>query len=351
MRIFYYLTHQIGYFVTALDPLKRVLLLLMALLLLVAMGTVGYMILEGWDVLDSFYMTVITVGTVGFGEVLPLSDGGQFFTIILILIGVGIFAAIFSNAVGVILEPLFWTSLNNKRKRNEIMKLEQHYIVCGYGRMGRQITRDLKARKEKFVVIDTNEDLETYFNKEEILNIYGDATEDEVLQKAGIERAKGLVAALNSDSGNLMTVLSARVLNPDLFIVARAVRAESENKLKRAGADRVVNPYSIGGHRIALTLLRPSVNIFLDTIFHLGDGSNTDIGQLKVSEDSPWVEKTIGSTNMRNLYEVSILGIHHANGEITMNPSVNQIIHLNDVLIVIGPSKAIYKIESLHSST
>lgn len=226
-----------------------------------------------------------------------------------------------------------------------IDKIEKHHIVCGYGRMGRQIIRDLQARNESFVLIDANPDLSDLLLEERIPFIIGDATNDDILFKAGIERARGLVAALSGDASNIMTVLTARELNPRIFIAARVVRVESESKLRRAGANRVVNPYQIGGHRMALSLLRPAVHDFLDHIFHFGDERNIDIGQIHVQPHSELDGKTIATSGLRDTYNLSILAIREPTGklEITPNPHTKLVPHSE--LIVIGPPEAIYKLE------
>lgn len=229
-----------------------------------------------------------------------------------------------------------------------IENIEDHYIVCGYGRMGRQIIRDLKMRGEPFVLVDADEELEEILLEDDIPYIIGDATQDENMYDAGIERAKGIVAALNSDAGNIMTVLTARELNPRLFIVARAVRQESESKLRRAGANRVINPYQIGGHRMALSLLRPTVHDFLDHIFHFGEGREIEIGQLHVRPHSEFDGKTIATTNLRDDHNVSILAIRDPNGKLQITPNPNEKIKPHAELIVIGPPDAIYALEREH---
>lgn len=327
------------------DPIRRLQFSLLLLLLLNIIGTVMYMLIEGWSFVDSFYMTVITIGTVGFGEVQTLSPAGRVFTVILIYLGIGTATTALTNAAALALGPLLWGSLQERRMRKMIDTLEKHQIVCGYGRMGRQIIKDLRVRNESFVLIDANPNLSEMLLEERIPFIIGDATNDDVLYAAGIRQARGLVAALSGDAANIMTVLTARELNPRIFIAARVVRAESESKLRRAGANRVVNPYQIGGHRIALSLLRPAVHDFLDHIFHFGDDRNIDIGQIHVHPHSDLDGKTIATSGLRDTYNLSILAIREPNGklEITPNPHTKLIPHSE--LIVIGPPEAIYQLE------
>jgi voltage-gated potassium channel len=327
------------------DPLRRLQFSLIVLLALNILGTVVYMLFEGWTVVESLYMTVITIATVGFGEVKPLSPAGRIFTIILIYLGIGTATTAITNAIGLAMGPLLWGTLRKRRMRDMIDKLSNHYIVCGYGRMGRQIIRDLQARGEPFVAIDSNDTIEAELLEAQTPIIIGDATDDDTLYAAGIERAKGIVTALNTDASNIMTVLTARELNPRIFIVARIVRPESESKLHRAGANRVINPYQIGGHRMALSLLRPAVHDFLEQIFHFSDDRNIDIGQLHVLPHSEFDGKTIISSGLREKYNVSILAIRQPTGKLEITPNPNMTIQPHSDLIVIGPPEAIYELE------
>lgn len=343
IRRFDSLSHAVQHFFN--DPLRRLALSVVLLILLNLLGTLLYMGLEGWDFVDSLYMTVITIATVGFGEVRDLSPAGRLATIVLIYLGVGLATTAISNAVGLALGPLLWDSLQQRRMRGMIDKMKDHYVVCGYGRMGAQIVRDLRMRDEQFVVVDANPEIEAELREENIPYILDDATEDEVLQAAGVERARGVVAALGSDAANLMMVLTAREMNPRLFIVARVVRPESESKLRRAGANRVINPYQIGGHRIALSLLRPAVNDFLHHIFHFGEGREIDIGQIHVSPGSIYDGKTIAESQLRDEHNVSILAIREPNGQISITPNPSSVIQPDAELIIIGPPQAIYRLE------
>ena len=330
------------------DPLRRLQLSILVIIILNVLGTLMYMVVERWNFIDALYMTVITIATVGFGEVESLSPLGRFFTIILIYLGVGAATSAITNAVGLALGPLLWDSLRQRRMQQMINELSDHYIVCGYGRMGRQIIKDLEMRNEPFVLVDSNEQLREKLLEEKIPFIIGDATTDDTLYDAGLRKAKGLVAALSSDAGNVMTVLTARELNPRLFIAARAVRIESESKLRRAGANRVVNPYQIGGHRMALSLLRPAVHDFLDHIFHFGDGREIEIGQIHVQPHSDLDDKTIATSGLRSEHNVSILAIREPNGKLQITPSPNMVIKPHAELIIIGPPTAIYDLERKH---
>lgn len=328
------------------DPIQRFFLSLVGLLLLVVSGTIIYINLEGMEFVDALYMTIITIATVGFGEVQELSPQGRMFTIVLIFLGVGVATTVISNAFTIIVGPLLWSSLEQRRMKQLIKTLNNHYIVCGYGRMGRQIVRDLQARNESFIVIDSNPNIEEMMLETNTPYIIGSAMDDERLLEAGIERALGLIAAISDDASNVMTVLSARELNPSIYIVARVVRGESESKVRRAGADEVINPYQIGGHRMALSLLRPAVHDFLTHIFNFGsEHQPVDVGQIHVSAHSSLVGHTVATCGLRNEYGVNILGILQPDGELAITPNPHTDILVGATLIVIGHPDAIYKLE------
>jgi voltage-gated potassium channel len=304
------------------------------------------MLIEGMSLEDGLYMTMITITTVGFGEVQPLSGMGRLFTIALLLLGVTAATNAISSAVGLVMGPRLWDSIRKMRmERHLAEEIKDHYIVCGYGRMGRQVTQDLVKRGEAFVLIDTREDLEPELLENNIPYVMGNATQDDVLRQAGIERARGLVTALDDDPDNIMTVLTARELNPSLFIVARVSRGESERKLLRAGADRVVSPYQIGGHRIALALIRPAVNDFLDSIFHFEHGLDIDIGELYLPEGTILVGKTVGTSGLRESHRVTILAINRPGGDIVLTPDIDMVLEADCTLIVIGPPERVYDLE------
>ncbi|PJF41103.1 MAG: potassium channel protein [Chloroflexi bacterium] len=325
------------------DPVRRFELSIVALGLLILLGTGGYIVLEEMRLSDAFYMTIITVTTVGFAEVQPLSTVGRLFTSMLILLGVGVATTAVSNAISIVLGPLMWLSIRERKMEAKIRMMEGHFVVCGYGRMGEQIVRDLQARNQPYVIVEADTEITNELLEENVLHITGDATTDETLLKAGIDRAKGFVAALNADADNVMAVLTARELNPKLFIVARASHPGAESKLRRAGANRVVSPYQIGGHRMAVALLRPAVHDFMEQIFSAGD--DMDLGEVPIGEDSKLAGKTIAATDLRRTRHVSIIAIQRANGEIVINPNTQHVITPGETLIVIGHSEAIYRIE------
>ena len=331
------------------EPIGQLRLALAIILVLVGFGTAGYMLIEGYGWLDALYMTVITIATVGFREIEPLSPAGKLFTVVLIVLGVGAGAWAVTRAVEVTLGTTFWSSVQRRRMNVQISRLSGHYIVCGFGRLGGRIVQDLAARGEPFVVVDWSESAGERMLSQRILHVQGDATQDEVLQQAGIERSRGLVSALDSDASNVLTVLTARELNPRLLIVARANAETSESKLRRAGANRVVTPESIGGHRLAIALLRPSVHDFLNKIFSFREDMVSDVGQVAIGPDSPFAGQAIADCDLRRLRNVSILAIETRDGEFVLNPDARRRIESEETLIVIGPADAVYELEAMYS--
>ena len=307
------------------------------------------MLLEDMSAVDALYMTVITLTTVGFGEVQPLSTEGRVFTIFLITLGVGTVALALRNAAELALGHNLWLSVQRRRMNQQIDALEDHYIVCGYGRLGHQIGRDLRRRGEPFVVVDLDERLEEELIEQGVPFLNRDATLDETLVDAGIERARGLVASVDTDANNVLIVLTAREMNPRLLVVARSNSEASESKLRRAGADRVVTPEMIGGHRLAVALLRPAVHDFLNRIFSVAEEQEVDVGQITIPEGSPIAGQTIARCDLRNIRNVSILAIRGTEDAFTFNPDPSRTIAAGETLILIGPANSIYELEALYS--
>ncbi|MGB9711391.1 MAG: potassium channel family protein [Thermodesulfovibrio sp.] len=323
---------------------RKFVLILLLIIAVLVFGTAGYMIIEDMKFIDAFYMTVITLATVGFKEVKDLDEPGKIFTIILILNGFGIFTYSLTTGAKIIIEGEIKEVFKKRRMRKKIDGLAQHYIVCGYGRMGSIIVKELKANNMPVVVIEKNKI--NLPEDEEFVYVEGDATRDDVLKSAGIEKAKGLITVLPSDAENLYVVLSARELNPDLFIVARAIDKEAESKLKRAGADKVVSPYFIGGLRIAHTILRPTVVDFIEFATR-SEHIEIQIEEIKVSSGSGLVGKTIAQSGIGRDIGVIILGIKRADGRMKFNPTSQTLIKEGDTLIVIGQTDKLSLLEKL----
>lgn len=332
------------------EPIRQLRISLALLVLLAGVGTVGYLIIDDrYSVIEALYMTIITLTTVGFQEVHPLSPVGRAFTIALVVIGVSIAAWAVSNAAEVMLGEAFWSSFQRRRIREAVMRLNDHYVVCGYGRLGRQIVRDLEARGESFVVIDMSVDVLEDLTERNVPNMHADATQEDTLEEAGVRRARGLVSCLDSDASNVLTILTAREMNPRLLIVARANTEAAESKLRRAGADRMVTPEAIGGHRLALALLRPAVHDFFSRVFSFGlADEDVDIGQITVPADSPFAGQTIAGCDLRRVRSVSILAIRTEQSTFDLNPEANRVIEAGETLILIGSASSIYELEAMY---
>lgn len=312
---------------------KRLIFALIFITLIIAVGSAGYMFIEGWNCLDSLYMTVITIASVGFKEVHDLSPNGRIFTIILIICGVGSVAYALTAVAKIVLEGEIKEIFGRKRLEKKIKELKNHYIVCGYGRMGKIICRELMGKNIKFVAIEKK--LDIFVEKEDLLIFEGDATKDEILKEAGIERAKGLISVLPTDAENLFVVLSAKELNPDLFIVARAGEEGSEQKLLRAGADRVVSPYHIGGLRIAHTVLKPAVVDFIEFATKSGN-IDLQMEELTVQEGSKLAGLTLDECGIGRDLGIIIVAIKKTTGDMKFNPTFRTSIKAGDTLIALG---------------
>jgi voltage-gated potassium channel len=294
-------------------------------------GTVGYVALGfGW--LDAAYQTVTTVATVGFREVEPLDAAGKVFTIVLILVGVGTALYTFSVVLEMLLEGHLTELFGRRRMDRRIAAMRGHVILCGWGRVGRAIGDELAAAGTDIVVIDIDP---ARFAETDMASIVGDATEDRVLEQAGLRRARALVAALSNDAANLFVTLSARALRPDVFIVARARVEETEEKLRRAGADRVVNPQNIGGARIAAFVLQPNVTEFLDVVMH-DRGLQFRLEEMLVSPQSSIVGQSIRDAHLRDRTGALVLALRDEAGAFLTNPSPDTSIRAGEVLIAIG---------------
>ncbi len=321
---------------------KRALFSIVLVVSVLLTGTIGYSIIEGWPFFDALYMTVITLATIGYQEVRPLSYMGRAFTIVLVFFGVGVVAYVVNNGIKIILEGEIQKTFGRMRLEKKLKNMKNHFIVCGYGRMGHIICRELKTHKVPFVVIEKEHI--ALDADEDIPFIFGDATRDELLKEAGIERARGLISVLSTDAQNLYVVLSARELNPDLLIVARAGEEGSEQKLLRAGADRVVSPYHIGGLRIAHSVLKPAVVDFLEFATKSGN-IELQMEEIEVTEGSFLADKTIHEAGIGREYGVIVVAIKRKEGEMKFNPVHNTKIKPGDTLIAIGETEKLKELE------
>lgn len=324
---------------------KRLLTAFLLISLIIAFGTLGYIIIEGWGFIDSLYMTIITLTTVGYREIHPLSTRGIIFTIVLMISGVGTVFYALGTGAKLVLEGELQDLFGRKRLEKRIKDLKNHYIICGYGRMGRIICRELKEKNIKFVVIEKNAE-NIPIERQDMLIFEGDATKDETLKEMGIERAKGLISVLPTDAENLFVVLSARELNPNLFIVARAGEEGSEQKLLRAGADRVVSPYHIGGLRIAHTVLKPAVVDFIEFATKSGN-IDLQMEEITIKEGSKLTGFTLDECGIGRDLGIIIVAIKKPTGDMRFNPTFRTTIKAGDTLIALGEASKLKILEEM----
>ena len=321
-------------------------LIMLGLVLLV--GTAGYVVIEGWQILDAIYMTVITITTVGYGEVRTVSPTGRVFTLALICMGMGIIAYTLGMVAQVMVEFQVRSILGRRKLGLKIKSIKNHYILCGYGRIGRIISQELKASRIPLLVIDSNPDSKQGLEQQDIPYIIDDATSEDVLIEAGIERAKGLISVVLSDADNLFITMTARGLNPGLFILARAEEEQSHKKLLRAGANRVVLPYLIGGQKMAHTITKPAVTDFLELTVH-DKNIELEMGEVLVKDRSRLKGVTLADSGIRQKMNVIIVAIRKENGEMAFNPSSETRIETGDTLIALGPDNDLKKLSAILS--
>ncbi len=317
----------------------------LAVLAAIALGTIVFHTVEGWSILDSLYVTAQTVTTVGFGDLAPSTVAGRAFATVFMMVGVGIVLYALTSTVQSIVQSELLETFGQRRRSRKMSKLRDHFIICGAGRVGSHLVRSLQGANDTFVVIER----ETK-KVEELMNLgiavlVRDATLEESLREAGVEHARGLAACLADDADNVYVVLTARDLNPNLHIVARAAEEQAENKLIRAGANRVVAPTIIGGHRMAMALTKPAVGDFLDSI----TANQLELGfeQLEVEPMSPLVGRKLSETNIRSELDIVVVSIRRNNGQIVFNPSGEARIEGGDMLIAIGNAEALTKLNAL----
>jgi voltage-gated potassium channel len=326
----------------------RGLLLIAALLAAVLLlGALGFYFIEGWTLFDSFYMSLITLTTVGYGEVHPLSFDGRLFASVFMLIGVTALFVSFA-VIGDMVLRLEMVNYFGLRRRDRMLKeISGHYIVCGAGRVGRSVIDELLRSGARIVLIDNREERAKWAAGRDVVTLVADATKDETLLQAHIDTAKGLVAAIGSDAENVYVALSAKVLNPGLLIAARATDEQAQEKLKRAGATTVFTPYTFVGHRLAQSMLRPHVISFLDvaSAFRKSADLDLDLEQVPVSATSFLNSRTLGQLRLGAEYGVIVLAIQHKDGVMQFNPPADVHIESGDVLIAMGERNKLKRLE------
>jgi len=329
-----------------LDRVSHLIIMVLLSALLLVFGTSGYMLIEGWSLIDALYMTVITLATVGFGEVHPTSEAGRIFTIVLIILGVGFCLYVVGYILQFLVEGRIRIILGRRKLDQQISQLKNHYIVCGYGRMGRGLCRYLAQKLLNFVVIEQNPDRIAAMDEDGILYVLGDSTGEANLTKAGIVRASTLMAVLGSDAANVFLVLTARRRNPELFIVARANESETKDTLYAAGANVVVSPYEIGARRMAHAILRPTVIHFLELAF-ADESADIQIEEIWVNNRSNLVDLTLQESGIRQDLNLIVIAMKKDDGSILFNPLAGSRIEAGDTLVVVGEAQNLIKLEKV----
>lgn len=321
--------------------MRKVIIISLIFLALLFGGTFGYMFLENTGFWMGMYLTIITVFTVGYGDIVPIHPGGRVFTVFLVITSVSFVMYTFSKITETMVDGELRGLYKRRRMNKEIARLREHYIICGFGRIGKEICKILLEHHRPFLVIE-KDDIELK-NLEELQYIWfkGDASDDEVLQNAGIDRAKGLVSVVASDADNLYITLTARGLNKDLFIMSRSSGGQGvQIKLKRAGASKVISPYSIGARRMAHLIVRPTVTDFIDLTMRAGE-LDLIMEELRVTPDSRLAGKNLIESEIRKRYDVIVVAIKRQDGTMLFNPKPDSVIMVDDILIVLGASEHI----------
>lgn len=306
---------------------------LVLLMVILAIGTAGYMLIEGWSFIDGLYMSVTAVTTVGFREVHELSTAGRVFTILLVLFGVGVAFYILTALVAAIIEGDLRLLFGARRMRSALERVSDHFIVCGYGRVGEEVCQELKQRKVAFVVVDVDAGAVERARGDGMLAVQGDATDEDTLRTAGIERCRALIAASDSDAANTFITLTARGLRSDVFLVARVSTLSVEAKLRQAGANRVVSPYTMGGRRLALAAVQPIMADFIDIV--RGPQGNRILAEFLVDEDSGLAGRGLAQA-LSSCKDVVALGVRDSEGAMTVGPAASTLLKLGDRLLVVG---------------
>jgi voltage-gated potassium channel len=328
---------------------RRILLALLAVAIAIGFGAAGFYLIEGWSLLDSLYVAAQTVTTVGYGDLTPATRNGRIFSTIFMLAGVGVVLYALTATVHAIVQSELVATFGQRRQSRKMSKLRNHFIICGAGRVGSHLVRALLGSKEPFIVIERDPQKVAELTNLGVIVLVRDATLEESLREAGVEYARGLAACLPDDADNVYVVLTARDLNPLMHIVARAAEEQAEPKLIRAGANRVVAPTIIGGHRMAMALTKPAVDDFIGSI--TANKLELAFEQLEVGPSSNLVGQKLSETNIRSNLDIVIVSIRRSDGQILFNPSGDAIVQSGDILIAIGHAESLMKLTALARGT
>jgi len=321
-------------------PLRRFRLPAALLAVVILYGIVGYTLIEGWNLLDAFYMTIITISTVGYSELHPLSTTGRLFTSTLIVVGVGTMLYGFGVFAETLTDNSFVAYRRERQLERALNQLRDHFIICGYGRIGTQIVAELEEHEVAYAVIDQTEEALVRLRNEDRLHVEGDASSEEILKLAGIERARGLISAVDSDERAVYITLAARALNPELYILSRAGRPESVRRLELAGANRVLSPYQMAGHRMAELALRPALVDVLDTLHHRV--SAIAVEEMLVKPGMVAVGKTIEEAGLLGPAAAKLLAVQRRDGTVLISPSAELRLEEGDLVVALGSEEQLF---------
>jgi voltage-gated potassium channel len=308
-----------------------------------AIGTIGYVLIEGMNPFDALYMTAITVTTIGFKEIAPLHLGGRIFTMVLAIVGIGVILYIASEFARAVIETDLRRVLGIRRELKLMTKLKQHIVVCGHGRMGAAVVEILRRRGIPFAVVELEPEHCRPLEDEGLPVVRGDATDQKVLASTNIAEAKTIITCLADDAHNVYTILLARQLNPEINVIARAVEIDAEERLRLAGADRVLNPYQIGGMRLALSAIKPTVTDFIDEGL-VGSSVELELAEIVVHPTSELAGKTLAGADVRKRFGIIVVALKRGDASI-FNPDADERIEGGDVLVALGPLSAIERVE------
>lgn len=325
--------------------MRKIFLVLSLFVGIILCGTVGYMFLEHLSFWDSMYLTIITIATVGYGDIVPIHPGGKVFTIFLLFAGAGLVMYTLSKITEAMVEGSLRKILERRMMDKRIARLRNHYIICGFGRIGEVICEILDDAGRSFVVIDRDEEVLKEIDSLGYISVAGEAAEDDILLAAGIERASGLIGVVSTDADNLFITLTARGLNPKLFILARSSGSRgTRTKLLRAGASKVISPYYIGARRMAQLILRPTVTDFIDLAMYAGE-LGLKLEEILVSENALFVNRNLMESGIRKRHDVIVVAIKREGGEMLFNPKQDTMIMSGDIMIVLGEAAHIIALE------
>lgn len=318
-----------------MDRIQQAFIAIGLSIVLLLVGTLGYMTIEKWPFFDALYMTVITIATVGYGEVHVVSTTGRIFTVVLILLGVSFFLYVAGSTIQFLVEGRIRHVLGRRKLDKQIDHQQDHYILCGYGRMGRALGRLIRQRQQGVVAIEENEGRLPALNADGVLYLIGKANNKELLIKAGIHRARGFIAVVGTDADNVFLTLIARQLNPKLKIIARAIQNDTKETLIAAGADEVISPYDSGARLMAHAILRPTVLKFLEMAF-ADENTDIQVEEIAIQPESHLADKTVLEGGLRKGLNIIVIFIKKQNGSLVFNPGPDTLIQPNDTLVVVG---------------